>query len=98
MLKFIFLKYFSVISVSAGHQFAVNRWNPGYSGGKTGGGAGGQVVPPANQGGPKVPGSEPSPGPGGQVVGSGGIFCFVFIFICTTNTQVWHSSHVIINS
>ena len=29
-----FLLDFSVISVSAGHQFAVNRWNPGYTGGK----------------------------------------------------------------
>merc|ERR1719266_2679123 len=30
----------SVLSVSAAHQFAVNRWNPQYSGGEAGGGPG----------------------------------------------------------
>ena len=66
-----------MISVSAGHQFAVNRWNPGYTGGKPAGQAG----QPGGQ-----PGGQPSGGPksaeqatGGStaqsVASSGGIFC-----------------------
>ena len=48
--KFFISFYFSVISVSAGHQFAVNRWNPGYTGGKER--SGGQEAAPAqSQGG-----------------------------------------------
>lgn len=40
----------SVISVSAGHQFAVNRWNPGYTGGKERSGAQ-ETGPAQSQGG-----------------------------------------------
>ena len=73
-----------MISVSAGHQFAVNRWNPGYTGGKTGPGQGAQGgSKPMSQGmsqvGSKVPGAEQTPSQG---VGSGGIFV-LFIFSCT---------------
>ena len=48
--SFWFLLEFSVISVSAGHQFAVNRWNPGYTGGKERSGAQ-ETGPAQSQGG-----------------------------------------------
>ena len=69
-----------MISVSAGHQFAVNRWNPGYTGGKTGPGQGAQGgSKPMSQVGSKVQGAEQTPSQG---VGSGGIFV-LFYFSCT---------------
>jgi len=58
----------SVISVSAGHQFAVNRWNPGYTGGTK------QPAPAGGKpGGPKSadPATTPGPPAQGSVVGSG---------------------------
>ena len=66
---------FSVISVSAGHQFAVNRWNPGYTGGSKGahsqgGGQGGQGAQSQSSG----PGSDLAQG---TVASSGGLFCFI---------------------
>ena len=69
---------FSVISVSAGHQFAVNRWNPGYTGGKTSGQASGQ---PGHTGPRVTPGADQSHGQSsGQVAGSGGSFV-LFLYL-----------------
>ena len=54
--------------MSAGHQFAVNRWNPGYTGGKER--SGGQETAPAqSQGGPGGAGS--------------GISVFVYLVLTT---------------
>ena len=78
-----------MISVSAGHQFAVNRWNPGYTGGsKSGQGGQGAKLMSAQEG------SEQATGQGGPAASSGGSFIlFVFSFIqsppplsCTSNT------------
>ena len=79
---------FSVISVSAGHQFAVNRWNPGYTGqvAKAAGQLAGQCAPgqaAGHPGGPKSADPPTGPAEPGAVVGPGGIFC-LFFFSCTT--------------
>ena len=61
-----------MISVSAGHQFAVNRWNPGYTGGSKSG-QGVQGARPMSQGATQG-GSEQATGHQGPAAGSGGIF------------------------
>ena len=88
------VNYFSVISVSAGHQFAVNRWNPGYAGGNVKSGvAGGQSKSSVSGSGgaSEQAAGVTSSGHQASQASSGGIIFVCFVMFTTAQLLTDHS-------